>query len=49
MRKLLLITALCSISATAFADERVKSHHAKHVAAIQSQDVGDVKGHIVSV
>jgi hypothetical protein len=36
--KLWLITALCSISATAFADETVKWHHVRHVAAIQSQD-----------
>jgi hypothetical protein len=49
MRKLLLITALCLISATAFADDTVKWHHVQHVAAIQSQDVGDVKGHIISV
>jgi hypothetical protein len=49
MRKLLLITALCSISATAFADETVKWRHVQYVAAIQSQEVGDVKGHIISV
>jgi hypothetical protein len=39
MQKLLLIAALCSISATALADEAVKWHHVQHVAAIQSQDV----------
>jgi hypothetical protein len=45
MKQLLLAAALCSISATAFADEVVKWRHVQHTAAFQAQNIDDTKGH----
>jgi hypothetical protein len=50
MKKLLLITAaLCAIPASAFADETLKFRSVYHVTFVQSQDVGDIDGHTMSV
>jgi hypothetical protein len=48
MKKLLLITAaLCST--TAFADETLKYRSIYHVTSAQSQDVGDIDGHAMTL
>jgi hypothetical protein len=50
MKKLLLVTAaLCSIPASAYADETLKFRTITHAVSVQSQDVGDVDGHVMSV
>jgi hypothetical protein len=46
MKKLLLVTAaLCSISASAYADETLKVRVITHVTAAANQDVGDAPDH----
>jgi hypothetical protein len=50
MKKLLLITgALCAIPASAFADETLKMRSVYHVIAVQTEALGDVDGHTMSV
>jgi hypothetical protein len=50
MKKLLLITAaLCSIPASAFADETLKARSVYHILAAQTESLGDADGHTMSV
>jgi hypothetical protein len=50
MKHLLFVfAALCSISATAFADETLKYRIVYHTTDLQSQDVPDTNGHVVSL
>jgi hypothetical protein len=48
--RIIVICALAGILAVpAKADETVKWRHVQHVAAVQTQQVGDVNGHILSL
>jgi hypothetical protein len=50
MKKLLMVTAaLCAIPASAFADEALKVRSVYHVTSVQSQDVGDIDAHTMSL
>ena len=50
MKKSLLATAaLVAVSSTAFADETIKYRGTLHIVAANTQDVGDVDGHTMSV
>jgi hypothetical protein len=50
MKKLLMVTAaVCSIQASAFADETLKFRSVYYVTSVQSQDVGDIDGHTMSL
>jgi hypothetical protein len=50
MKKLLMVAAaLCAIPAAAFADETLKFRSVYHVTSVQSQDVGDIDGHTMSL
>jgi hypothetical protein len=50
MKKLLMVTAaLCAIPAGAFADEAIKFRAVYHVTSVQSQDVGDIDAHTMSL
>jgi hypothetical protein len=50
MKSVLLATAaLGAFSTGPLADETVKWRHVQHATAFQSQEVGDVNGHILSV
>jgi hypothetical protein len=50
MKNFLLVTAAaCAFSASAFADETLKYKGVVHIVAANTQDVGDVEGHTLSV
>jgi hypothetical protein len=50
MRSILLATAVLSVIANrALADETLKWRHVQHAASIQTQQVGDVGGHTLSL
>jgi hypothetical protein len=51
MKKFLLVTAaaVCAFSASASADETIKYRGVLHIVAAQTQDVGDVEGHTMSL
>jgi hypothetical protein len=50
MKKLLLVTAaVLAIAPGAFADETLKFRSIYHVISAQSQDVGDIDGHTMSL
>jgi hypothetical protein len=50
VKKGLLVTAvLLAISTSAFADETLRWRHVQHTSQLQTQEVGDVKGHNLNV
>jgi hypothetical protein len=50
MRSVLLVTAALGIISTiAFADETLKWRHVQHLVSSQTQEVGDVNGHILNI
>jgi hypothetical protein len=49
MKVFLLVTAALCIPASGFADEALKFRAITHLTSVQSQDVGDVDGHAMSL
>ncbi len=49
MKVFLLVTAGLCIPASGFADEALKFRAITHLTSVQSQDVGDVDGHAMSL